>query len=49
MTLFAIGIIKKIFIADSIGLYIDPTFEALNSSSNSEILSAFLYSHFKYI
>ena len=42
MILFAIGIIKKIFIADSIGLYIDPTFEALNSSSNSEILSAFL-------
>jgi len=42
MILFSIGIFKKVFIADTIGQYIDPTFNSLGSSTNNEILSAFL-------
>jgi alginate O-acetyltransferase complex protein AlgI len=46
ISLFAIGLSKKIFIADTISEIIDPTFLDINSASSSEVFVAFfLFPH----
>ena len=42
MFIFSIGIFKKIYIADTIGQIIDPTFINIANSSNIDLLNAFL-------
>ena len=42
LSLFAIGLFKKIFIADTISEIIDPIFYNIDVASNSEIFTAFL-------